>query len=332
MRLYWRPDARHFGQSNWVGRDRIRALESVRSTGYTGAWALQEYTTYHRQFLCGGRRLNTYKFKYILGFVAVVEVMGMITACSCPLGIGKSCCDANKQRQNVNPAQIDWVQVDGGTFEMGRPGPDSLCDALPAQTVEVRCFEVSHSEVTVRQYKACVDAGFCPNPEVGYPCNWIAEGRLDHPMNCVTWYEARKFADWVGGRLLTEAEWEYLARQSQPDSQMQGKTDDETELNTKATNPQCDDGSFLGTRPVCQWPGDRTCEGVCDLLGGVNEWTSDSFRPSPDYGPVEVKSTEPGKVVRGDICASDDPYWLFTCRRGFAPAAESIAVGFRVAR
>ena len=104
---------------------------------------------------------------------------------------------------------LDWVQIPGGTFQMGSASGDD--DEQPVHTVGVAGFKMMKSEVTVGQYRKCVDAGSCTAPDTGEDCNWNT-GREDHPVNCVDWNQAQAFAVWAGGRLPTEAEWEYAAR------------------------------------------------------------------------------------------------------------------------
>ena len=70
----------------------------------------------------------------------------------------------------------------------------------------------TYSEVTLGQYKKCVKAGACTNTDhltkSDYLyCNWGYSNRDDQPMNCVKWYGAKAFCDWIGGRLPTEDEW-----------------------------------------------------------------------------------------------------------------------------
>ena len=71
---------------------------------------------------------------------------------------------------------------------------------------------MAKSEVTVAQYKVCVDEGVCSAPATGRYCNWGKSGREQHPVNCVDWNQARTFSKWAGGDLPTEAQWEFAAR------------------------------------------------------------------------------------------------------------------------
>ena len=115
------------------------------------------------------------------------------------------------------PPGIIWVRVPGGSFQMGSTVNS---DEQPIRTVTLSDFEMSKMEVTVRDYRACVEAGACDEPNVcdfGTP-NWSTTpaDREDLPINCVDWGQARSFAKWVGADLPTEAEWEYAARGGQP--------------------------------------------------------------------------------------------------------------------
>ncbi|HON25533.1 MAG TPA: formylglycine-generating enzyme family protein, partial [Myxococcota bacterium] len=89
---------------------------------------------------------------------------------------------------------------------------DGRPNEKPVHRVTVPTFEMSKTTVTFGQYKACVDAGTCTAAGTGGFCNWDNSDRGSHPINCVDWDQAQAFASWVGGRLPSEAEWEYAAR------------------------------------------------------------------------------------------------------------------------
>ena len=147
----------------------------------------------------------------------------------------------------------------GGAVSAGRAGIEWV--SIPGQGIEM-----ARSEVTVGQYRACVDAGECSTAGLTKygSCNWGKSGRDDHPMNCVDWDQASAYARWVGGRLPTEAEWEYAAKGGQ--SYEYAGSNDAGEVAWTSEN------SGGTTHAVCGKK--RNGYGLCDMSGNVWEWTS----------------------------------------------------------
>ena len=91
------------------------------------------------------------------------------------------------------------------------PCPTSMYEAeRPTHEVCLDAFWIGQTEVTNRQYAACVEAGACAPPIDRVPFDDPAYA--DHPVIQVSWPDALAYATWLGGSLPTEAQWEYAAR------------------------------------------------------------------------------------------------------------------------
>lgn len=137
-------------------------------------------------------------------------------SCSCGFGVCRSneiCLEGNccLEEKCSTPMAI----IPAGLFMMGCSASGISCigNEYPYHEVDVPEFEIDLTEVTVKQYRACVENDSCSEPisRDNY-CNWIHPDREDHPMNYITWYDSQAYCEWVGKRLCSEAEWEKAAR------------------------------------------------------------------------------------------------------------------------
>ncbi|MBU1898178.1 formylglycine-generating enzyme family protein, partial [Myxococcota bacterium] len=229
-----------------------------------------------------------------------------------------------------NKAGIAWILIKGGSFQMGSNKRSDY--EKPVHTVRVRDFSIGKTEVTVGQYRACVAAGACSEPYTGGNCNWGQSGREDHPINCVNWDQAKAFASWAGGRLPSEAEWEYAAR-----SQGQGREYPWGNAQASCSYAVMDDGgNGCGqdrTWPVCSKPRGNTEQGVCDMSGNVWEWVADyygSYSSTPRDGTEHLSGSE--RVYRGGSWNGNASRLRAADRYRFGPGFRFNGLGFRVAR
>ena len=213
-------------------------------------------------------------------------------------------------------------------------------NAQPVHMVTVESFEMMRTEITVAQYKKCVDAGVCSVFSTGSTINWGMPGKEDHPMNSVTWLQTMTFAEWVGARLPTEAEWEYAARSlGQPVTYPWGEA-----------TPDCSYVDFMdggvacngsGTSPVCNTPSGHTEQGLCDMAGNLSEWVLDNYHNdyigAPPNGSAwcDVATCEDNgehRVFRGGSWNFNASYLDTTTRTSGSSSFSGLGNGARLAR
>ena len=185
---------------------------------------------------------------------------------------------------SLNPATVGGPLTESTAGTEGAEPPLPPPADLLSWTVTSKKLEVSRSEVTVKAYRACVDAGACGVPDDGGYCNWGRSDRDDHPVNCVDWFQARAFATWVGGRLPTEAEWLRMAgKHAFPWGSATATCD------YAAMTERTDRCAGPGTSPVCSHPRGHSPEGMCDLAGNVWEWIDDGRDPQANSAPEVLR-------------------------------------------
>ena len=245
---------------------------------------------------------------------------------------------ARSRKAAPGQVRFDWVYLRGGQFQMGfRPEKD---DEFSGRMVTLQTFEISRSEVTVEQYRACVDDGACTAPAEIEGCNWgvgLLEDRPAHPINCVSWDQAEAFARWAGARLPSEAEWEFAARSrgqhrrfpwgDQQASCQHGMLDAEDGLGSGC-------GSGKTTAPVCTHRSGDSAEGLCDLAGNVGEWVADWHGPY-DLAPTDgTPQTTPSelRIARGGSWKNTAGGVRAGIRGRNYPSLQHPGVGIRLAR
>lgn len=224
---------------------------------------------------------------------------------------------------------VEWVDLNGGVFLMGTD--DGYSDALPVHQVEINSFKMSKTDVTVGQYAECVRHGKCTLPNSGplepSNCNWNLPGRENYPVNCVSWHQAKQYAEFAGARLPTEAEWEYAATSG-------GKNRKYPWGNT----PPTDNLAVMNTNavmPVCSKPDGNTEQGLCDMAGNVWQWVEDAYGPYTAAVTHNATSGSEGisRVVRGGSCSYTNFGGLRSdYRNRHLPGIASIIIGFRIAK
>ena len=232
----------------------------------------------------------------------------------------------------------EMVTVSGGSFWQGcNAEVENACDSneKPYHQVTVPAFEIDEYEVTVGLYGDCVDTGSCSVPDTGTYCNWGVSGREGHPVNCITWYQAREYCAWAGKRLCSESEWEKASRGTDGRKYPWG--------NEEATCEYCvmdDGGNGCGedsTWPVGSKPAGASPCGAMDMSGNVWEWVEDdwhgSYNEAPTDGSAWVEDPRASnRVERGGSFYGYDYGLRSSDRDYYDPADVSDTVGARCCR
>ena len=249
--------------------------------------------------------------------------------------------DEVQVRVAVIPLESDMVIVSAGSFAMGSPADEvgrSSREVPQHQVTISQSFAVGKYEVTRGQFKAFVDA---TEYDAGSGENsWRNPGfaRTDaqtdaHPVVSVSWNDAKAYVNWLSAstgqnyRLLSEAEWEYVARAGTTTIYHFGNTISQGQANYKEYN--------AGTVAVGSYSANAF--GLYDVHGNVWEWVKDcwhnDYTGAPTDGSAWVSDCDGEvRVLRGGSWYNGAVLLRSADRQLFDAGARDNKFGFRIAR
>jgi hypothetical protein len=199
---------------------------------------------------------------------------------------------------------------------MGSDSPTAAPEDRPRFETEVSDLCVDETEVTVADYLRCEKTQTCtPASRERRFCNARLSDRLDHPINCVDWHQAKAYCEARSARLPLEAEWEFIARGGTRDLKYSwGNEAPDGRTCWKHVGGSCKVKSFA-----------PDVFGLYDVIGNVWEWVDDGFGPFP-FPPVSASS----RGYRGGSWSRRFAKWMSPKLRNRYPAKQwGSHLGFR---
>ncbi len=196
---------------------------------------------------------------------------------------------------NPNNNYPDRVFVEGGTLESG--------DVM----IQLKSFYIGKYEVTNQQYADFLNAK--GNQEEGHEtwldiddedCQIVQEngvfkpksGKGNYPVIFVSWYGAKAYAEWVGGRLPSESEWEYAARGGNKSKGYKySGSDNPDEVAWYDGNSQRESQS-IGTKEANEL-------GIYDMSGNAWEWCQDKWHGNNGNEGLPSDTPQDGTAYNG---------------------------------
>lgn len=275
---------------------------------------------------------------------------------------------------------LQMAKISGGTFMMGGISNQAREDELPRHEETVTDFWMDTNEVTNKDFKEFIDAtdyittaersieieGNIYNPgalifdknnpsmwwkfEIGanwkhpYGQNSTIEGKDNHPVVQVSWYDAMAYAHWAGKSLPTETEWEYAAKGDRQNIKYFWGNEFSKAISFAnffqgdfpITNSNED--NYLKTATVKSFP--KNGYGLYDMAGNVWEWCLDTYYPNA-YTILDKRESgyfkkyfnkNQEKVVRGGSFLCAESYctgYRLSARMSSTPDTGLEHTGFR---
>ena len=243
----------------------------------------------------------------------------------------------------------EMVAIPAGSFMMGSPASEAQrgSDEAPQHQVTIAKFAAGKFEVTFDEWDACLREGGCVRASHGpsAPDDDEGWGRGRQPVIKMAWSEAKQYVQWLSRktgknyRLLTEAEWEYVARAGTTTPFSTGATINPKQANYDAKHSYA--GGATGQpqqRTVAVGSFKPNAFGLHDVHGNVSEWVEDCWNENYKGAPSDGSAWSSGdcerRVLRGGYY-NGHPTYARSARRDHHMGSAGLWTagnGFRVAR
>jgi formylglycine-generating enzyme required for sulfatase activity len=258
-------------------------------------------------------------------------------------------------RKTESPKEIEWKNSGLYIFP----------DEIPGRKVYLDAYWIDQTEVTVAMFRKFIQEtgyvttaerdgwGKCwtpgpkeeewekvPGADWEHPYGPDSSAEDDHPVTQVSWEDALAYAEWVGGKLPTEAQWEKAARGTDGRYWPWGIVFDGNLVNScdlsckieRWKDERTDDG-FAFTSPAGSFPGGASPYGALDMSGNVWEWTRDWYEKyyywrAPDKNPTGPESGSL-RSMRGGAWYDTDVWMTCTVRHQNPARDRYTDLGFR---
>ena len=233
----------------------------------------------------------------------------------------------------------EMVVVPAGRFRMGDLAGAGFLNERPVHDVTVSPFAAGKYEVTFAEWDACVAGGGCTHRPADK--GW---GRGTRPVINVSWDDTQAYVRWLSRetgkpyRLLSEAEWEYVARAGSTTKYWWGNAADHDHANYGKDG--CCEGMAAGadrwvnTSPVGSFKANAF--GLFDTVGNVFEWVEDCWNKHYNGAPADGSAWMSGNcdrhVLRGGSWDYSPRFIRSAIRYRGGTGYRSRGLGFRVAR
>ena len=252
----------------------------------------------------------------------------------------------NLDTNNPDPIKPVMVKIAAGEFVMGSDEIEAQDNERPAHLVYLDDYYIDAYPVTCGQYQQFIMAGGYQNPQywsergwqwlqensISQPLYWLNTSQYrNHPVCGVSYYEAEAYANFVGKKLPTEAQWEKAAQ-----FERLHRSKVNVEKKDLENYPQGNHSNSIGhTTPVNTYPEAQTIWGCYDMLGNVWEWTNSrfagyaGFSSYPYKGYSEVYFDDQHYILKGGSYATHSWALRNSFRNWYHPWVRQIFAGFR---